>query len=428
MAKRPPGHAQALHLLLHAGGKRCGRGLAQAAQFFGFFLVMPGVGGQFVAQASDRFVVGVQRLQFVEQALLQVGQFGGLDPVLARQGINDVQALLDLLLAIGIGIEVVDEAVQFADRLLDLDLRAGQQVDRFAESGGLAAERGQAVEAGIERGKDVAGIALAAHFHDLAAGGEQAFGVAQGLLLLLQAFQFVFAEGQVFQFFQLVAEQLVAGALFVAATRQAFEFLAGLLPALRGELHLARQLLAAGVLVEQAPVGLALQQRLVLVLAMDVDQQFAQALQVAQRAGRAVDVGTRATFGSDHPAQDARTVLFQVALGEPVAGLGDGTDVEAGENVGLVRSGTYRAAVGAVAEGKAEGVEHDRLARTGFAGDHAHAGSEFEIQVLDDGVVVNGQVNQHGGRLRGFCLVIYTVFFPAGNCRSPLEPWKAVPI
>ncbi|WP_349771764.1 nucleotide exchange factor GrpE, partial [Escherichia coli] len=42
--------------------------------------------------------------------------------------------------------------------------------------------------------------------------------------------------------------------------------------------------------------------------------------------------------------------------------------------------------------------------------------------MLDDGVVVNGQVNQHGGRLRGFCLVIYTVFFPAGNCRSPLEP------
>ncbi|ASC99979.1 DNA repair protein [Pseudomonas aeruginosa] len=26
-------------------------------------------------------------------------------------------------------------------------------------------------------------------------------------------------------------------------------------------------------------------------------------------------------------------------------------------------------------------------------------------------------MNQHGGRLRGFCLVIYTVFFPAGNCR-----------
>ncbi|AVR69943.1 DNA repair protein [Pseudomonas aeruginosa] len=28
-------------------------------------------------------------------------------------------------------------------------------------------------------------------------------------------------------------------------------------------------------------------------------------------------------------------------------------------------------------------------------------------------------MNQHGGRLRGFCLVIYTVFFPPGNCRSP---------
>lgn len=86
---------------------------------------MLGVGGQFVVQVFDCFVVGVQCFQFVEQVLLQVGQFGGLDLVFVCQGINDVQVFFDLLLVIGIGIEVVDEVVQFVDCFFDLDLCVG---------------------------------------------------------------------------------------------------------------------------------------------------------------------------------------------------------------------------------------------------------------------------------------------------------------
>jgi hypothetical protein len=99
-------------------------------------------------------------------------------------------------------------------------------------------------------------------------------------------------------------------------------------------------------------VGVGLEQGLVFVLAVDVDQQFAQRLEVAKRAGRAIDVAAAAAFGGDHPAQDARAVVVQVALGEPGMRFGNVHQVEGGEDVGLVGAGAHHAAVGAIAQGR----------------------------------------------------------------------------
>jgi hypothetical protein len=85
-------------------------------------------------------------------------------------------------------------------------------------------------------------------------------------------------------------------------------------------------------------VGVGLEQGLVFVLAVDVDQQFAQRFEIAERAGRAVDVAAAAAFGGDHPAQDAQAVV-QVALGQPGMRLGNVHQVEGGEDVGLVGAG-----------------------------------------------------------------------------------------
>ncbi|MNE31463.1 hypothetical protein D3C80_1250330 [compost metagenome] len=229
----------------------------------------------------------------------------------------------------------------------------------------------------------------------LPTNAEQGFGVGQVLVFLFQLLQLVFAEAEVFQFFELVAEQLMAGSLFVAGVGQAVEFMAGLSPALRRQLYLAGQVGGAGELVEQAAMSVGFQQRLVFMLAVNVDQQLTQGLEVAQRAGRAVDVAARTTFGGDDPAQDARAVAVEIALGQPGLGLRDIGQVEGGEDVGLVGAGAHHATVGAVAQGQAEGVEHDRFAGTGFTGDDAHAAGEFEVEVLDDGVIMYGQVHQH---------------------------------
>jgi hypothetical protein len=158
-------------------------------------------------------------------------------------------------------------------------------------------------------------------------------------------------------------------------------------------------------------VGFGFEQRLVFVLAVDVDQQLAEGLEVAHWGGRTVDIAARATFGGDYPAQDARAVAVEVALGEPGTGLWNITEIEAGEDIGLVRAGSHHAAVGAIAQAQTERVEHDRFAGTSFPGDDAHAALKFEIKVLDDGVIVYGQVHQHGDRSGALSLVIYTVLY-----------------
>ena len=81
--------------------------------------------------------------------------------------------------------------------------------------------------------------------------------------------------------------------------------------------------------------------------------------------------------------------MVHVALGEPGAGVGNIVQVEAGKNVGLVGADAHHAAVGPVAQRQAEGIEHDRLACAGFSADDAHAAFQLEVEVLDDGVVVD---------------------------------------
>jgi len=49
-----------LNLYLDSAGQLFGRGLAHAAEFAGFFFVVPSVGRQFFTEALDCFVVGVQ--------------------------------------------------------------------------------------------------------------------------------------------------------------------------------------------------------------------------------------------------------------------------------------------------------------------------------------------------------------------------------
>ena len=165
-------HAQRLHFLLHCSGQALGSIAAQCAELGGFLLVMALIGGQLFGQAFTGLVVGIQAFKLLEQLLLQGGQLGGLDAMLACQGVDGVQALFEKLLTLRVGVEVIEEAIQLADCFFDLDLRTGQQVAGFVQGAALAAKGAQAVEAGGQRGEHVAGIALAAQIEHLATGRE----------------------------------------------------------------------------------------------------------------------------------------------------------------------------------------------------------------------------------------------------------------
>lgn len=74
-------------------------------------------------------------------------------------------------------------------------------------------------------------------------------------------------------------------ALLVTRVGEALELLPRLSPALCGEMDLTGQIGRTCVFVEQAPMRIGLEQRLVFMLAMNINEQFAQRLQVALRAG-----------------------------------------------------------------------------------------------------------------------------------------------
>ena len=86
-----------------------------------------------MGQPLDVFIVGVQGFEFIEQALLQCGDLGWLHAVFARQRVNGVEPLFEVLQATGVGIKVINEAIEFAHGFFNLNLRAGQQVGGFVQ-------------------------------------------------------------------------------------------------------------------------------------------------------------------------------------------------------------------------------------------------------------------------------------------------------
>ena len=126
-------HAQALDLFFDGTAQACRGQVAQVAEFAGTLLIVAGIGGQLIGQTLDIFIIGVESFELIQQFLLQGGHFGGLNPMFACQGINGVEALLEILQAARVGVEVVNKAVELADGLFDLDLCAGQQVGGFAQ-------------------------------------------------------------------------------------------------------------------------------------------------------------------------------------------------------------------------------------------------------------------------------------------------------
>ena len=69
----------------------------------------------------------------------------------ARQGIDAVEAFFQCLLPLWVGIEVIEKAIEFADRFFNLYLRTGQQIDGLAKRAGLVLKSSQALQARGQR-------------------------------------------------------------------------------------------------------------------------------------------------------------------------------------------------------------------------------------------------------------------------------------
>ena len=93
------------------------------------------------------------------------------------------------------------------------------------------------------------------------------------------------------------------------------------------------------------------------VLTVEVDQELARLAQGGGGGQPAVDVGPAPAVGGDDPAQDDLVVAQH----------------EAALDHGLVAGGTDQDGVGPAADQQVDGLDQQRLARPGLAGERGHA-------------------------------------------------------
>ena len=146
---------------------------------------------------------------------------------------------------------------------------------------------------------------------------------------------------------------------------------------------------AVAVGVEDVALEIGVEQRLVIVRAMDVDQQAAEPAQRLHGDGGVVDEAAARARGS-HGAPDQQTALF---AGREPAGIEQGVN---GAGIGQVEDRLdprfFRAfadgrLVGAAAEHQVECAHQHRFAGAGFPRDDVEASAKGDGSLFDDGSV-----------------------------------------
>ena len=203
-------------------------------------------------------------------------------------------------------------------------------------------------------------------------------GVGQGVLLSLEPVVLVgLLDAGGVELLVLEAQQVeLAGTLALVAAEGA-ELLVE-----RGQL-LAQRPQGLEIDAPEAVEGAALagrrQQRLVIVLAVQVDQACPRFGQLGHRGETAVHVGTRATLAGHDPAQDD---LF-IAEHEPA--LDDR----------LVGARAHDGRIGAATDQQLDGLDDHRLAGAGLTGHGGHAGGQHQREPVDDPEVGHHEFREH---------------------------------
>ena len=124
-------------------------------------------------------------------------------------------------------------------------------------------------------------------------------------------------------------------------------------------------------------------QRAIVVLAVDLDQRLAELLHDLHAHRLVVDEGAGAAVGELGAAQDQLVLVGDVVGLEDRARRVIAADLEHGGDLPLLRALADQRLVAAAAERQREGVQQDRLAGAGLAGEHGEPRGEIDVQLVD---------------------------------------------
>ena len=132
-----------------------------------------------------------------------------------------------------------------------------------------------------------------------------------------------------------------------------------------------------------------------LMLAVQIDKhlpEFSGRLGVARLT---VDVGLGGTASIDRATKNALAVAIQFPFLEPAANARQMTGIEAHGDFCTILTVADQSGVRPIAQGQAQGVQHNGLASAGLTGQHGESGLEIKLQVFNNGEVSDMNVSQH---------------------------------
>ena len=187
---------------------------------------------------------------------------------------------------------------------------------------------------------------------------------------------------------------LALRALDVGAVRgQLLLARAAILPQPRHRRRLAIEV-AKGI--EQPAMGRGVDQRAVVVLAVDLDQRRAERPQRLHAHRLVVDEGAGAAVGELHAPQDQLVVGLDAVVGDQRAHRMVARQLERRRHLPLLRAMAHQRGVAARAERQREGIQQDRLAGAGLAGEHGKALGEIDVEPIDQDDVADREPGKHG--------------------------------
>jgi len=336
----------------------------------------------------------LRRYGWVETVGFDYGQRHGVE-MAARERVQMAQLLVERGVAGRIEVDVLRIAAQAVGGFAQLDTGVVEQLQPGCQpvvQGRELAQLGMRSTQCPAQGE----LALAIEqFHHAGAAFRQAVGVGQALVVGLQFGQFGGWQRPLLQFRQFMAQQLQPKFAILAAT-ELVHALVQLAPLLRLAAHLGDQVIVARISVEQGQLMGPREQRLVFMLAVDLDQQGGQLSELARVGGAAVDPGAGAAFGTQHSPQLAVAVFVEFLPAQPCLRVGQSGQIELRGQLGAVAVRADHAAVGACAGQQHQRVDQQRLAGAGLAADHGQAGAERHLGGLDDGKMADIERSEHG--------------------------------
>ncbi len=350
-----------------------GRGCLQLFQLVGAGIDQRHIGGVFGGkrrQAIDRGRIFARGGAERKQPLLDPLQLGRVEIGRDQRGTEMLVGLF----------QRVDGDIDRSHRRFDQRRRIGGTAFQPAYRGRQRRHRRMVTADRLLRLAQIAGDLLALH-HRGAAFGERGFLAVLGR----QRLQFVGGVAEIVGF---AGGAVHAGAMFVERADSAA-------PRFPNLFERRNILLETGEGVEQPAMGRGIDQRALVVLAVDLDQRRAHRFQGLHADRLVVDEGPGAAVRKLHPAQDHFTGVVEAVIGQDCRRRMALGHIEHGGNLALLHTVTDEARVAAAAERQREGIEQDGFARAGFTGQHREATGKLDIEPFDQDDVTDRQTRQH---------------------------------